>query len=74
MFSNDIRRNKLRKALKEARLAAGLRQSEVAAVLAKPQSYVAKIESGERKIDVIEMLEFCSAVGLDPSTLLNGLN
>ena len=43
--------------LKKARLEAGLKQKEVAKKLKKPQSYVSKIESGERRIDVVELKE-----------------
>ena len=41
--------------LKAARLASGLTQTEVALKLNKPQSYVSKIERGERRIDVVEL-------------------
>ena len=67
------RRNLLLKMLKEARLAAGLRQLDVAQALDRPQSYVAKIESGERKIDFIEVIDFCKVVGLDPLRLIKRL-
>ena len=43
------------KKLKEARVSAGLRQVEVAQKLDKPQSYISKIERGERRIDVAEL-------------------
>ena len=41
--------------LKTARIEVGLSQQEVADKLGKPQSYVSKIESGERRLDVAEM-------------------
>ncbi len=44
--------------LRAARLAAGLSQVEVAARLRKPQSYVSKCESGERRVDVLELAGF----------------
>lgn len=46
------------KRLKTARLEAGLTQVEVAARLNVPQSYVSKCESGERRVDVIELMDF----------------
>lgn len=67
------KRKIVREALKEARLRHGLRQQDVAVVLGRPQSFVAKVESGERKADFIETLELCAAVGLDPKTLLKKL-
>jgi transcriptional regulator with XRE-family HTH domain len=63
------RKKTLRERLKQARLDAGLRQVDVAQQLAKPQSYIAKIESGERKMDFIEVLDLCVAIGLDPCEL-----
>jgi len=44
--------------LKQARINAGLDQNEVAKCLNKTQSYVSKIESGQRRIDVIQLKEF----------------
>ena len=43
--------------LREARKAIGLTQAEVAARLRRPQSFVSALESGERRIDVIELSE-----------------
>ena len=44
--------------LSRARQKAGLTQVEVAERLGRPQSYVSKCESGERRVDVIELAEF----------------
>jgi transcriptional regulator with XRE-family HTH domain len=41
--------------LKQARLNAGFTQAEVAQLLSRPQSFVSKSESGERRVDFIEL-------------------
>lgn len=48
----------LLKQLKRARLLAGMSQAQVARLLKKPQSYVSKCESGERRVDFIELQQF----------------
>lgn len=44
--------------LRDARLEAGLTQTEVAQKLNQPQSYVSRCESGERRVDVVELTDF----------------
>jgi transcriptional regulator with XRE-family HTH domain len=46
------------KRLKQARESAGLTQAEVARLLSRPQSFVSKAESGERRVDFIELRHF----------------
>ncbi len=68
------RERKLRELLKEARLNRDLRQVDVAESLGRPQSYVAKVESGERALDFIEVLDYCRAVRLDAANLVKELS
>jgi transcriptional regulator with XRE-family HTH domain len=44
--------------LKQARAQADLDQAEVAKLLGKSQSYISKIEAGQRKIDIIQLKDF----------------
>jgi transcriptional regulator with XRE-family HTH domain len=53
--------------LTEARHAAGISQAELARRLGKPPSYVAKVELRERRVDVVEFIEFLRAAGASES-------
>ena len=41
--------------LKKARIDSGLDQKDVAKLLHKTQSYISKIESGQRRVDVVQL-------------------
>jgi len=56
--------------LRSERLAVGLTQQQVADRLGRPQSFVAKVEGFERRLDVVEFLHLCRAMGVDPGMLL----
>jgi hypothetical protein len=60
--------------LRKARTAAGLTQTEAAKRLKRPQSFVSKCESGERRVDVVELLLFCRAYGADASRFVKSLS
>ncbi len=45
--------------LRDLRSRAGLTQTDVAFALGKPQSYVSKYETGERRLDLVELSELC---------------
>jgi len=49
--------------LKSARHDVGLSQYEVADMLGKHQSYVSKCETGERRVDIVELCEFANLYG-----------
>jgi len=51
--------------LRSARLEAGLTQVEASKKLKKPQSYLSKIERGERKIEAIELGDFAKIYNKD---------
>lgn len=63
----------LRRSLIDARQTAGLNQADIARRLGRPQSYVSKIESGERRLDVVEFVELSSAIGTDAIRILRGV-
>jgi len=50
--------------LKRLRKQKGLNQAQLAAQLGKPQSFVSKYESGERRLDILELRQVCWALGL----------
>lgn len=59
--------------LVEEREAADMTQSELADALNQYQSFVARVESGQRRVDVIEFLEIANAIGFDPKKLIGKL-
>jgi len=62
-----------RKRLRAARQSAGLSQEQTARRLGKPQSFVSKCESGERRVDVIELGVFARVYGVALPFFLGGL-
>jgi len=57
----------------QTRKKAGLTQQALAKRLGRPQSFVAKYEGGERRLDVIEFVTVARAIGADPVLLLRTL-
>jgi transcriptional regulator with XRE-family HTH domain len=53
--------------LRDARRRAGLTQAEAARRLGKPQSFLSKCESGERRVDFVELLAMAELYGVDVS-------
>jgi transcriptional regulator with XRE-family HTH domain len=50
--------------LRELRIEAGLTQIDLAARIEKHQVDVSRYESGQRKLDVLEVREICQAIGI----------
>ncbi|MBR0965647.1 helix-turn-helix transcriptional regulator [Bradyrhizobium diazoefficiens] len=57
----------------EQRKKSGLTQAQLAKRLKRYQSFVATVESGQRRIDVVEFLEFAEAIGFDPINAIKKL-
>lgn len=51
--------------LRKARLEAGLTQVEVARKLGRPQSHISNVESGQQRVDIIELKRFAKMYGKD---------
>jgi transcriptional regulator with XRE-family HTH domain len=56
-----------------AREEALLTQEDVAGRLRKPRSFVSNYENGQRRIDVLELVQICAAVKMDPVKLFTQL-
>lgn len=59
--------------LVRAREKRGLKQSEVAARLSLPASYLSKVEKGTRRLDVIELVRIAEAMDVDPAEIVREL-
>jgi len=62
-----------RRLMIKARKQVKLTQRQLAKRLGKPQSFVAKYEGGERRLDVIEFINVVRAIGSDPARLIKTL-
>jgi transcriptional regulator with XRE-family HTH domain len=60
---------RLRTILIEARKNAGLTQRDLGARLKQTHTILAKVESGERRLDVVEFIYLARALGVDPKGL-----
>lgn len=65
---------KLHQCLTQARMRREITQVQLALSLGKPQSYVSKYESGERRLDVIEFMLICKALSVKPGDVLKQLD
>ena len=67
----SARHRRLVELLVQAREAAGLTQGEVASRLGRHQPFLSNIESGERRIDLIELLDLAAIVRFDVHDLID---
>lgn len=59
--------------LRQLRLQHGVSQVELSRRLEKPQQYVSRCEVGERRLDAVELIEWCEALGADVNVFLSDL-
>ena len=64
----------LRASLVALRQEAGLTQEDLAGRLHCHQSFVARIESGQRRIDIVELIVLARALQVDAQTILERVN
>jgi transcriptional regulator with XRE-family HTH domain len=61
----DPRHEALRKFLAAKRKNAGLRQVDLAKLLRRKQDYISYVETGQKVVDVVELLDWADAIGFD---------
>lgn len=61
-------------ALKEARIKQKITQQKLAEALNRPQSFIAKFENGERRLDVVEFVHIARLLSIEPIHILNKIN
>lgn len=76
LFASRLSRQNKKKvgmAIREMRERAGLRQQDLAELLWMPQSVISRVEAGNRKIDILELRDICSACGTTLSRFVQRL-
>ncbi|ULR32764.1 helix-turn-helix domain-containing protein [Dickeya fangzhongdai] len=58
------------KTLRETRIARGITQESLAQALERPQSFIAKVENGERRLDVVEFIHIARLLSLEPVSII----
>jgi len=57
--------------LRELRTEAGMTQVDLSTALQRPQSYVSDVERGSRRMDLLQLREFCNACGSSLTEFVN---
>lgn len=68
-----VANRKIGKKLRELREERGLRQTAVAEKLKKPQSYISKIESGEKSLHLYEVFSYADAIDVPRGEMLGAI-
>ena len=56
--------------LRDQRIAKGITQESLASALGRPQSFIAKVENGERRLDVVEFVHIAKLLGVKVEDVL----
>lgn len=59
--------------VRQMRVDAGLRQADLARKLGEPQSFVSRYESGDRRLDVLELRQICGVLGVSLADFIKRL-
>jgi HTH-type transcriptional regulator/antitoxin HipB len=70
---HSARHRRLIELLVEQRRQVGMTQAEVARAMGRHQPFIANIESGERRLDIVELLDLANIIGLDPHAVIEQL-
>lgn len=68
IYSNEYAA--FRKMLRATRVRLGMSQEELGKKLGRHQPFIARIETGQRRLDVVEFVHFMRAMGVSPNTFL----
>lgn len=72
--SNRAEKKRFLSLLRQMRLDAGLRQEDLARKLGEPQSFVSRYESGDRRLDVLELRQICEVLGYSLADFIKRLD
>ena len=67
------RHDALRVYLVAQRKKAGLRQIDLAKLLKRRQDYISYVETGQKLVEVVELMEWAEAIGFDPKDAIKAL-
>jgi transcriptional regulator with XRE-family HTH domain len=71
--SDSPRQDALREFLVKKRKEAGLRQVDLAKRLKRRQDYISYVETGQKLVEVVELMEWAEAIGFDPKDAIKAL-